>query len=63
MDVGVATAYLGLAVADRSLGSLLLLPMLLLVIRYAVIVHEEAFLERRFGSAYTDDKAKVRCWL
>jgi protein-S-isoprenylcysteine O-methyltransferase Ste14 len=59
----VATAYLGLAVADRSLGSLLLLPMLLLVIRYAVIVHEEAFLERRFGSAYTDYKAKVRRWL
>jgi protein-S-isoprenylcysteine O-methyltransferase Ste14 len=63
MYVGMATAYLGLAIPDRSLGSLILLPMVLLVIRRAAIVHEEAFLERRFGSAYTDYKAKVRRWL
>jgi protein-S-isoprenylcysteine O-methyltransferase Ste14 len=63
MYVGMATAYLGLAIADRSLASLILLPVVLLVIRRAVIVHEESFLERRFGSAYTDYKAKVRRWL
>ena len=63
MYVGIAIAYLGLAIADRSLGSLILLPVVLLIIRRAVIANEEAFLERRFGSAYTDYKAKVRRWL
>jgi protein-S-isoprenylcysteine O-methyltransferase Ste14 len=63
MYVGMAIAYLGLAIADRSLGSLILLPVVLLIIRRAVIANEEAFLERRFGSAYTDYKAKVRRWL
>ena len=63
MYVGMATAYLGLAIADRSLGSLILLPVVLLIIRRAVIANEEAFLERRFGIAYTDYKAKVRRWL
>jgi protein-S-isoprenylcysteine O-methyltransferase Ste14 len=63
MYVGMAIAYLGLAIADRSLASLILLPVVLLVIRRAVIAHEEAFLERRFGCAYTDYKKKVRRWL
>jgi protein-S-isoprenylcysteine O-methyltransferase Ste14 len=63
MYVCMAIAYLGLAIADRSLGSLILLPVVLLIIRRAVIANEEAFLERRFGSAYTDYKAKVRRWL
>jgi protein-S-isoprenylcysteine O-methyltransferase Ste14 len=63
MYVGMAIAYLGVAIADRSLASLLLLPVVLLVIRRAVIANEEAFLERRFGSAYTDYKTKVRRWL
>jgi protein-S-isoprenylcysteine O-methyltransferase Ste14 len=63
MYVGMAIAYLGLAIADRSLWSLILLPIVLLVIRRAVIANEEAFLERRFGSAYTDYKAKVQRWL
>jgi protein-S-isoprenylcysteine O-methyltransferase Ste14 len=62
MYVGMAIAYLGLAIADRSLASLILLPVVLLVIRRAVITHEEAFLERRFGSAYTDYKTRVRRW-
>jgi protein-S-isoprenylcysteine O-methyltransferase Ste14 len=63
MYVGLAIAYLGLAIADRSLWSLILLPVVLAVIRYAAIAHEEAFLERRFGSSYIDYKASVRRWL
>ena len=35
-------------------------PKVLLIIRRAVIANEEAFLERCFGSAYADYKAKVR---
>jgi protein-S-isoprenylcysteine O-methyltransferase Ste14 len=63
MYLGLATAYLGLAIVDRSLVSLILLPVVLLIIRWAVIAKEEAFLERRFGSGYTDYKARVRRWL
>jgi protein-S-isoprenylcysteine O-methyltransferase Ste14 len=62
MYVGMALAYLGLAIADRSLASLILLPVVLLVIRRAAIAHEEALLERRFGSTYTDYKTRVRRW-
>jgi protein-S-isoprenylcysteine O-methyltransferase Ste14 len=63
MYVGMAIVYFGLAIADRSLWSLILLPIVLLVIRRAVIAHEEAFLERRFGVAYADYKTRVRRWL
>ena len=63
MYVGLAIAYLGLAIADRSPWSVIFLPVVLLIIRRAVIAHEEAFLERRFGAAYTDYKMRVRRWL
>ncbi len=63
MYLGMAVAYLGLAIADRSLASLILLPVVLLIIRWAVIANEEAFLERRFGSTYTNYKTRVRRWL
>jgi protein-S-isoprenylcysteine O-methyltransferase Ste14 len=33
------------------------------VLRYGVIAREESYLERKFGSAYLDYKARVRRWL
>ena len=36
---------------------------LAITIRYGVVAREEAYLERRFGDAYRDDKARVRRWL
>jgi protein-S-isoprenylcysteine O-methyltransferase Ste14 len=35
----------------------------LIVLRYGVVAREEAYLERRFGDAYRDYKARVRRWL
>ena len=34
-----------------------------IILRYAVVAREEAYLERRFGYAYRDYKARVRRWL
>ena len=36
---------------------------LAITVRYGVVAHEEAYLERRFGDAYRDYKARVRRWL
>jgi protein-S-isoprenylcysteine O-methyltransferase Ste14 len=33
------------------------------VIRYGVVVREEAYLERKFGGVYLDHKSWVRRWL
>lgn len=33
------------------------------VMQYGVILREEAYLERKFGAAYTDYKARVRRWI
>jgi protein-S-isoprenylcysteine O-methyltransferase Ste14 len=41
---------------------LFLLP-LLITIRYGVVAREETYLDRRFGAAYREYKARVRRWL
>ncbi|UUX51922.1 isoprenylcysteine carboxylmethyltransferase family protein [Nisaea acidiphila] len=33
------------------------------VMKYGVILREEAYLERKFGTPYTDYKARVRRWI
>jgi protein-S-isoprenylcysteine O-methyltransferase Ste14 len=63
MYVGLAAIYLGIAIGAQSLWALLLLPIVLGIIQRRVIEREEAFLERRFGAAYRDYKARVRRWL
>lgn len=42
--------------------ALLVLP-LAIIMRYGVIAREEAYLDRRFGDAYRQYKARVRRWL
>ena len=61
--IGLTLFYLGIAVGLASLGALLLLPVVLLVMEVGVIRREERYLERRFGAAYRDYKARVRRWL
>jgi protein-S-isoprenylcysteine O-methyltransferase Ste14 len=63
MYVGLAALYAGIALLVNSLWPLLVLPVVLVVIRWQVIAREEAYLERKFGDAYRAYTARVRRWL
>ena len=53
----------GLAMAFDSLWLLVMLVPFSLIIRYGVVAREEAYLERKFGDAYRQYRARVRRWL
>ena len=61
--VGMFLLYAGIGIAARSPWVLILGLPLLIILRYGVVAREEAYLERRFGDAYRDYKARVRRWL
>lgn len=61
--VGMFLLYGGIGVAARSPSILILTLPLAIAIRYGVVAREEAYLERRFGDAYRDYRARVRRWL
>ena len=54
---------IALAIAFDTAWILVTLVPFYLVIRYGVIAREEAYLERKFGSAYIGYKSSVRRWL
>jgi protein-S-isoprenylcysteine O-methyltransferase Ste14 len=61
--VGMFLLYAGIGIAARSPWVLVLALPLVIILRYGVVAREEAYLERRFGDAYRDYKARVRRWL
>lgn len=61
--VGMFLIYAGLGLVVRSPWILILVLPLAVIMRYGVVGREEAYLERRFGDAYRDYKARVRRWL
>ena len=61
--VGMFLLYVGIGLVVRSPWILILALPLAITIRYGVVAREEAYLERRFGDAYRDYKARVRRWL
>jgi protein-S-isoprenylcysteine O-methyltransferase Ste14 len=61
--VGMFLLYGGIGVAAQSPWTLILTVPLAITIRYGVVAREEAYLERRFGDAFRDYKARVRRWL
>jgi protein-S-isoprenylcysteine O-methyltransferase Ste14 len=61
--LGLFLLYAGIGIAAHSPWILILLLPLALLIRYGVVAREEAYLERLFGDAYRDYKARVRRWL
>jgi protein-S-isoprenylcysteine O-methyltransferase Ste14 len=61
--VSLTTLYLGLTLLAGSWWGPILLPLVIAVVRYAVIAREEAYLERKFGDAYRDYRSRVRRWI
>jgi protein-S-isoprenylcysteine O-methyltransferase Ste14 len=61
--LGFFLVYVGLGMAVHSTWILMLTMPVAVVIRYGVVAREEAYLERRFGDAYRDYKARVRRWV
>lgn len=53
----------GLAVAANTLWFLALAVLAATLLQWGVISREEAYLERKFGSAYRSYRARVRRWL
>ncbi|HEU5396544.1 MAG TPA: isoprenylcysteine carboxylmethyltransferase family protein, partial [Verrucomicrobiae bacterium] len=63
MYVSLILLYLGLALSLRMPWPILFLPIAQAVVRYHVVAGEEKYLERKFGAAYVDYKARVPRWL
>ena len=61
--LGMFLFYGGIGIAVRSPWILILALPLAVTIHNGVVAREEAYLERRFGDAYRDYKARVRRWL
>ena len=61
--VGMYLIYGGICVAALSPWMLILALPLAVILWHGVVAREEAYLERRFGDAYRDYKARVRRWL
>jgi protein-S-isoprenylcysteine O-methyltransferase Ste14 len=61
--LGMFLGLVGLAIAFDNLWLLVMLVPFAVVIRYGVVAREEAYLERKFGGAYRQYRARVRRWL
>ena len=61
--LGIACLYVALVFAFGVIWALAILPGVLVIIDRRIIPREERYLERKFGQAYGDYKARVRRWL
>lgn len=61
--VGMFLIYGGIGIAAVSPWIIILVLPLAITLRYGFVAREEAYLERRFGEAYRDYRARVRRWL
>ena len=63
MYLGMVLIYGGVALAQESLTSLILLVPLCLLIDRLIIAREERYLSRRFGAEYDVYRSHVRRWI
>jgi protein-S-isoprenylcysteine O-methyltransferase Ste14 len=63
MYVGMALLQIAIGVGLANWWVIIAVPVALVLVYLTAIRHEEAYLERKFGRAYSDYKASVRRWL
>jgi protein-S-isoprenylcysteine O-methyltransferase Ste14 len=63
MYLGGNLLFLGISLALRLYWMALLFPLMQVLLHRGVILREESYLERKFGSEYVAYKARVRRWL
>jgi protein-S-isoprenylcysteine O-methyltransferase Ste14 len=63
MYLSLALLYAGIAILYRSIWALVFFFPVLFIIDRRVIVREELYLERRFGSTYAQYRTRVRRWI
>jgi protein-S-isoprenylcysteine O-methyltransferase Ste14 len=63
MYLGMAFLYIAFAFALGVIWALAFLPAVVVIVDRFAIAREEPYLERKFGQAYRDYKARVRRWL
>lgn len=63
MYLSMTILLIALSLLLGNLWILLLVPVFMAVIQKGVIEREEAYLEKKFGSEYTDYKKNVRRWI
>jgi protein-S-isoprenylcysteine O-methyltransferase Ste14 len=61
--LSLTLTYLGIAFLFNAQWPVLWLPGVLLAVERGVIDREERYLERRFGAAYVEYRARVHRWL
>lgn len=61
--LSVVMFYVGIALLFAACWALVLLVPALVILHYAVIRREEAYLDRRFGETYRQYRARVRRWI
>ena len=61
--LGMALTYAGIAIVSNAPWALAPLPVAITIIDRGVIAREEGYLERKFGTRYTDYKRRVRRWI
>lgn len=58
--VGLTVLYLGLTLAANTWWGVIVLAPLLIVMHFGVVLREERYLSRKFGSAYAEYRGRVR---
>ena len=61
--LGFVCLMIGFPFIFRTYWGLILSPLLIVLMNWLVIRHEEAYLEKKFGDEYTSYKSRVRRWL
>lgn len=61
--LGMVLMLIGFPLAFGNVWGIPLAPVFILLMNKLVIEHEEAYLEKKFGEAYTGYKSRVRRWL